>query len=44
MWRWDSAANMQAALAGGPALPQAAAAFSLTRDVSAENAELIDER
>jgi len=44
MWRWDCAASMQAALAGGPTLPEAAAAFSLTRDVSAENAELIDER
>jgi len=44
MWRWDSAANMDAALVGGPTLPEAAAAFSLARDVSAENAELIDER
>ena len=44
MWRWDSAADMEAALAGGPTLPEAAAAFSLTRDVSAENAELVDER
>lgn len=44
MWRWDSTAHMEAALASGPALPQAAAAFSLTRDISAENAELVDER
>jgi hypothetical protein len=44
MWRWDSSASMQAALAGAPALPEAAAAFSLARDVTAENAELIDER
>jgi hypothetical protein len=44
MWRWDSAANMDAALADGPSLPQAAAAFSLTRDLSFEVAELIDER
>ncbi len=44
MWRWDSPASMQAALAGAPALPEAAVAFSLARDVTAENAELIDER
>src|SRR5260370_5453204 len=40
-WRWDSPASMQAALA---ALPEAAAAFSLTHGVTAEEAELIDER
>lgn len=44
MWRWDCAANMDAALAGGPSLPEAAAAFSLTRDISFEVAELVDER
>jgi quinol monooxygenase YgiN len=44
MWRWDSPASMQAALAGAPALPEAAAAFSLTRDLTAEEAELVDER
>jgi hypothetical protein len=44
MWRWDSPMSMQAALAGAPALPGAAAAFSLTHDVTAEEAELIDER
>ena len=44
MWRWDSAANMEAALAGGPSLPEAAAAFSLTRDISFEVAGLVDER
>lgn len=43
-WRWDSAANMETALAAAPTLPEAAAAFSLTRDLSTENAELIDER
>ena len=44
MWRWDSLPSMQAALAGAPALPEAAAAFSLARDLTAEEAELIDER
>jgi hypothetical protein len=32
------------ALAGAPALPEAAAAFSLATDVTAENADLVDER
>jgi Antibiotic biosynthesis monooxygenase len=44
MWRWDSPASMQAALAGAPSLPEAAAAFALTTDLTAENAELVDER
>jgi hypothetical protein len=44
MWRWDSPASMQAALAGAPTLPQAAAAFSLARDLTAEDGELVDER
>lgn len=44
MWRWDSTANMDAALADGPAFPEAAAAFSLTRDISFEVAEVVDER
>ncbi|MCW2913714.1 MAG: hypothetical protein JWN52_1782 [Actinomycetia bacterium] len=43
-WRWDSAATAQAALAGAPALPEAAAAFSLTRDATAEQADIVDER
>ena len=44
MWRWDSPASMQAALVGAPSLPEAAAAFALTSDLTAENAELVDER
>jgi Antibiotic biosynthesis monooxygenase len=44
MWRWDSPARMRAALASAPSLPQAAAAFSLASDLTAEQAELIDER
>ena len=43
-WRWDSPASMQVALAAAPALPEASAAFSLTRDLTAEQAELVDER
>jgi hypothetical protein len=42
-WRWDSAEQMKAA---GPAasLPQAQAARSLTRDATAVNGEIVDER
>jgi hypothetical protein len=43
-WRWESTASMQAAIAGAPALPEAAAAFSLTSDLTAEQAEVVDER
>jgi hypothetical protein len=43
-WRWDSPVSMQVALAGAPALPEASAAFSLARDLTAEQAELVDER
>jgi hypothetical protein len=42
-WRWDSPETMRAALAGGPGLPAAAAAFALVRDVSAEDGDLVDE-
>ncbi|MGI5491104.1 hypothetical protein [Microtetraspora malaysiensis] len=42
-WRWDSAEAMQAALAAGPTLPEAGLAFALTRDATAEVAELVDE-
>jgi hypothetical protein len=34
---------MQVALAAAPALPEASAAFSLTKDLTAEQAELVDE-
>ena len=44
VWRWDSAEVMQAALAAAPNLPEAAAAFALTSNLSAEQAELVDER
>jgi len=42
-WRWDSPEILDAALAGAPKLPEAAAAFTVARDVSAENGELIAE-
>jgi hypothetical protein len=43
-WRWDSLASAQAAIAHAPDLPEAAAAFSLTRDSTAEFADIVDER
>ncbi|WP_426513531.1 hypothetical protein ACPPVO_24765 [Dactylosporangium sp. McL0621] len=43
MWRWDSPEIMSAALAGAPNLPEAAAAFAVARDVTAEQGELVAE-
>ena len=43
MWRWDSPEILQAALAGAPQLPEAAAAFAVARDVSAEQGDVVDE-
>jgi hypothetical protein len=43
MWRWDSPESLSAALTGGPNLPEAAAAFAVARDVSAEQGELVAE-
>jgi hypothetical protein len=43
MWRWDSSEILNAALAGAPSLPEAAAAFAVARDVSAEHGELVAE-
>jgi hypothetical protein len=42
-WRWDSAGQMQAALATMPT-PEARAAMSLTRDATARDGEIVDER
>jgi hypothetical protein len=43
MWRWNSPETLQAALAGAPSLPEAAAAFAVARDVSAEQGDVVDE-
>jgi hypothetical protein len=43
VWRWDSPEILHAALDGAPSLPEAAAAFAVARDVSAEQGELVDE-
>ncbi|OEJ27986.1 hypothetical protein AR457_29455 [Streptomyces agglomeratus] len=41
-WYWDSAESMQKALAGAPTMAEAGAAFSVTTDVTAETAEIVD--
>jgi hypothetical protein len=43
MWRWDSPETLRAALDGAPRLPEAAAAFAVARDVSAEQGDIVDE-
>jgi hypothetical protein len=43
-WRWSSRSDAQAALDHVSEIPQAAAAFSLVKDVTAEFAEVVDER
>jgi hypothetical protein len=43
-WRWESDECLQAALAGAPKLPQAAAAFALITEATEERLALVDER
>jgi len=42
-WRWDTAGQMRAALAAMP-ISEARAALSLTRDTTARDGEIVDER
>ena len=44
IWRWDSAGQLQAALAEMATFPEARAAMSLTRDAAAQNGAIVDER
>jgi hypothetical protein len=44
VWRWDSAEQMQAALAAARNFPAVGATMSLTRDATAQNGEIVDER
>ncbi|WP_406067678.1 antibiotic biosynthesis monooxygenase [Micromonospora sp. NBC_01638] len=44
IWRWESAESIRMAREVGPDRPEATAAFSLTRDVTVEQAEIVDER
>lgn len=41
VWRWDSLDSAQAAVAAAPTIPQAGAAFSLTKDLTVEFAEVV---
>jgi hypothetical protein len=43
-WCWDSRTSAQAAIANASAIPQAAAAFSLAKDLTMEFADVVDER
>ena len=42
VWRWDSLASAQAAVSGAPAIPEAAAAFSVIKSITVEFAEVVD--
>ena len=42
VWRWNSLASAQAAVAGATTIPEAAAAFSLTKTIAVEFAEVLD--
>jgi hypothetical protein len=42
VWRWDTLANARAAAAQGPTIPEAGAAFSLTKSLAVEYAEVVD--
>jgi hypothetical protein len=42
VWRWDTLASAQAAVASAPGIPQARAAFALAKDLTVEYAEVVD--
>lgn len=44
VWRWDSAGELGAALASMADFPEARLAMSLTKDATAQNGEIVDER
>lgn len=43
-WRWDSPESLQAAQQAAASMPEAAAAFAIATDATAEQAEIVDER
>ncbi|MFI0350588.1 hypothetical protein [Actinomadura sp. 9N407] len=43
-WHWETAGQMGAALAAVPALPEAPLTMALTRDGTALNGHIVDER
>ncbi|TMR18280.1 hypothetical protein ETD86_22105 [Nonomuraea turkmeniaca] len=44
IWRWESQADLEAAMEVAHTLPEAKAAFEVAQDPSAETGELVDER
>ena len=42
VWRWDSFASAAAAVSGAQAIPEAAAAFSVTKSITVEFVEVVD--
>ena len=44
VWRWESTADLQRALRGGPTVPEAPAVFALAQELTTEDAEIVDER
>jgi quinol monooxygenase YgiN len=44
IWRWQSAEQMAAALAGSARFPLVGATLALTHDASVQNGEIVDER
>lgn len=43
IWRWDSAASLQAARQAAPGLAATTAAFAVAREATAEDLEILDE-
>lgn len=44
VWRWNSAAELDAALEKAPSLPESQAAFAIVTDATVEQAAVLDER
>jgi hypothetical protein len=44
VWRWDTVEQMRKVFAAIPRIPEVRAAMSLTREATALNGEIIDER
>ena len=42
IWRWDSLASAKAAIGEAPSIPEAGAAFSLTKGLTVEFAEVLE--
>ncbi|GAA0419461.1 hypothetical protein Acor_29220 [Acrocarpospora corrugata] len=44
VWRWETADQLGAALAAIPIFPEAPLTMALTKDATAQNGQIIDER